>query len=274
VIVLEQRGVSCTLDPALGGSLLALSVAGVDVLRRAPPEPRDVLDVACFPLVPFANRIAHGKVRMHGREIALPSDAAAPPHAHHGHGWRRPWRLVEKTEDTALLEYRHGADEWPWPYVATQRIALVDGGAEIELSITNLSDDDMPAGLGLHPYFARSEGDRIETGSLRMVLNSRDGIPIDEASIDPGEKHLAALEGLDNLLLEETGHARLHLRGVRCSIDATGAVGFHVYVPEDENFFCVEPVSHRPNAFANEAERYAITPGETRRLIMRLTLAS
>jgi aldose 1-epimerase len=273
MIVLERGAVSCTLDPALGGSLLSLSVAGVDVLRRTPPAPLGVFDVACFPLVPFANRIAHGKIIMNGREVALPADAAAPPHAHHGHGWRHPWRLVERIEDSAVLEYRHAADQWPWSYVATQRIALVDGGAEIGLSVTNLSGDHMPAGLGLHPYFARSEADAIETRALRMVLNGSDGIPIDEASIDPGEKPIVALEGLDNLLLDKSGHARLQLGGVRCDMNATGAIGFHVYIPEHENFFCVEPVSHRPNAFASNAERYAIKPGETRGLKMRLTVA-
>jgi aldose 1-epimerase len=272
MIALERSGVACTLDPELGGSLLSLSVDGVDLLRRAPSEPHDVLEAACFPLVPFANRIAHGRMKVHGREVVLPADPAAPPHAHHGHGWRRPWRLVERTEDCAELELRHSPDAWPWAYVATQRVALVDGGAEIDLSVTNLSGEDMPAGLGLHPYFARGEADTIETGALRMVVNSGDGIPIGDAPFDPGEKSVSEAEGLDNLLLDNSGRARLRLGGARCEMHATGAVGFHVYVPERENFFCVEPVSHRPNAFAEHAAQYALAPGDTRRLIMRLTV--
>jgi aldose 1-epimerase len=146
---------------------------------------------------------------MNGREIVLPADPAAPPHAHHGHGWRRPWRLVESTESVVEMELRHSPDAWPWAYVATQRITLIDGGAEIDLSVTNLSDEDMPAGLGLHPYFLRCEADTIETGAIRMVVNGRDGIPTGEAPVDPGEKLVAALEGLDNLLLDESGRARL-----------------------------------------------------------------
>lgn len=274
MIALERRGVACTLDPELGGSLLSLAVGGFDLLRPASPDPRDVLEAACFPLVPFANRIAQGRMSMNGQEIVLPADPAAPPHAHHGHGWRRPWRLAGRTDAVAELELRHSPDAWPWAYLATQRIALVDGGAEIDLSVTNLSDEYMPAGLGLHPYFVRREEDRIETGALRAVVNGSDGIPIDEASIDPGEKPLAALDGFDNLLLDESGPARLHLGGVRCELNATGAVGFHLYVPEHENFFCLEPVSHRPNAFASNAEQHAIEPGDTRRLSMQLIVAS
>jgi aldose 1-epimerase len=172
------------------------------------------------------------------------------------------------------LELRHSPDAWPWGYVATQRITLIGGGVEIDLSITNLSDEDIPAGLGLHPYFIRGEGDTLETGALQMVVNSRDGIPTGEAPIDPGEKLLAVLDGLDNLLLDDSGRARLSLGGVRCDMNASGAVGFHVYVPEHENFFCVEPVSHRPNAFAGNAAQHAIAPGETQRLIMQLTVVS
>jgi aldose 1-epimerase len=129
----------------------------------------------------------------------------------------------------------------------------------------------MPAGLGLHPYFVRREADTIETGALRMVISSSDGIPVGEAAIDPGEKRIAALEGVDNLLLDESGRVCLRLGGLHCVMKASGAVGFHVYVPQHENFFCVEPVSHRPNAFFSNAELYAITPGETRRLSMQLT---
>jgi aldose 1-epimerase len=142
------------------------------------------------------------------------------------------------------------------------------------LSVTNLSGEDMPAGLGLHPYFVRHEEDTIETSALRMVVNDSDGIPIAEAAIDAGEKPVAALEGFDNLLLDGSGRARVQLGCVRCDINARGAVGFHVYVPKHENFFCVEPVSHRPNAFASNAEQHKISPGETRRLVMQLTIGS
>jgi aldose 1-epimerase len=271
VITLERAGLACTLNPELGGSLLSLSVNGKDLLRPTGPEARDVLQAACFPLVPFANRIAEGRMRFRGREIVLPPDPAARPHAHHGHGWRRPWRVVEKTDVLATLEYRHVPDEWPWAYVATQSIALVDGGAQIELSVTNRSDEHMPAGLGLHPYFVRGEADTILVRARRMVVNDRDGIPRGEEPITPGEKFLDTIDGMDNLLLDRSGQVHLSSAGVRCHLEARGAVGFHVYIPNDENFFCVEPVSHRPNAFSKSGERHAIKPGDTRRLGLQLT---
>ena len=271
MIALERSGVACTVEPERGGSLLSLSVNGNDLLRPSGPAPRDVLETACFPLVPFANRIANGRMTIHGRELILPPDPAALPHAHHGHGWRRPWHVVGKTDALAQLEYRHVPDEWPWAYVANQRITLIDGGAEIALSVTNESSEDMLAGLGLHPYFLRKEADTIVVGATRMVTNGPDGIPSGEGPIGPGETSLETIEGMDNLLLDESGQIRVRAAGVRCSLKAKGAVGFHVYIPQRENFFCVEPVSHRPNAFSTDAEHHAIKPGEARRLTMQLT---
>jgi aldose 1-epimerase len=149
---------------------------------------------------------------------------------------------------------------------------LIDGGAEIELSVTNASNEDMPAGLGLHPYFVRGDADTIVVGAKRMVVNDSEGIPRGEEPISPGEKSLATIEGMDNLLLDDSGRVHLRAGGVRCNLEARGAVGFHVYVPEGENFFCVEPVSHQPNAFSRHAEQHTIEPGETRRLTMQLAI--
>jgi aldose 1-epimerase len=274
MIALERGSVACTLDPELGGSLLSLSVDSIDLLRPSPFKPKDILETACFPLVPFANRIADGRMIFRGRDVVLPADPAAPPHAHHGHGWRRPWRLSDASDGFAELEYRHDPDDWPWAYVANQRIALIDSGAKIELSVTNRSDEDMPAGLGLHPYFVRDEAGTIFISSTRMVTSDRDGIPNGEAPIIAGEKSLTSLGGMDNMLLDESGQACLRSGRVLCGLKAEGAVGFHVYVPVGENFYCVEPVSHRPNAFASDAEQYALAPGATRRLITQLTVIS
>jgi aldose 1-epimerase len=105
-----------------------------------------------------------------------------------------------------------------------------------------------------------------------MVTSGPDNIPNGEVAIIAGEKSVESIEGMDNLLLDDSGRARLRAGGVLCDLKARGAVGFHVYVPEAGNFFCVEPVSHRPNAFSGDAEQHTIEPGETRRLSMQLTV--
>ena len=47
------------LEPERGGSIARFGWRGQDLMR--PTCGPSVLDVACFPLVPFSNRIAHGR---------------------------------------------------------------------------------------------------------------------------------------------------------------------------------------------------------------------
>ena len=70
-----------------------------------------------FPMVPFSNRIRDAAFRFRGRLVQLPRNFPPEPHAIHGHAWRAPWTVVERTEAELTLEYRHPADAWPWTYV-------------------------------------------------------------------------------------------------------------------------------------------------------------
>ena len=79
--------------------------------------------MACFPLVPYSNRIRGGRFEFAGRTVQLPS-RPEDPHHEHGHGWRHPWTVVRHEASTIVLRYRHAADSWPWSYEAEQEITL------------------------------------------------------------------------------------------------------------------------------------------------------
>lgn len=144
-----------TLLPSLGGAVATLRRSGIDILRPTPREPEGALDTACFPLVPYANRIAFGRFRFAERDIVLPRNFGDHPHTLHGVGWQRPWTVVDVRDDAATLRLTHAGDQdWPWPFEAEQRFQLEAGGMRTTLSLT-AGDVAMPAGLGLHPYFPR-----------------------------------------------------------------------------------------------------------------------
>src|SRR5262245_32003220 len=44
--------------------------------------------LACFPLVPFSNRIRNGRFQFGGRAVTLPPNRYVAPHALHGDGWQ------------------------------------------------------------------------------------------------------------------------------------------------------------------------------------------
>lgn len=241
----------CEIAPALGGSILALSVAGVDLLRPAPPGTRDILDVACLAMLPFANRVAQGRFTFRRRDIVIGVDPAGAPHALHGHGWRRRWTLVDRSGDRAMLACRHDGAGWPWPYRAEQTIVLTPGGLRLDIGIESLHrTDEMPCGVGLHPYFIRIPESRIAGNATARWRNDETGLAVEEVADDrfstgtpcPVDK----LDGTDHFFRSDGGEVTVNdivrLRG-------DPVTGFHVYVPAGKDVFCVEPVSHTPNSF-------------------------
>jgi aldose 1-epimerase len=249
VLELRLGEATCRVAPALGGALLALNIGGVDVLRRSSAAPVSVLDTACFPLVPFANRIAEGRFRYAGTQIDLPADEATPSHAHHGHGWRRPWAVASQEGSAAKLTYHHPADRWPWSYQVTQHLTLLSDGLAIELEVTNLADQPMPCGFGLHPYFALETESYIEVAAPQRLLPDQRGIPCIPAPGLSGRHSLSDLPASDDLLLDTSGRIRIGAAAWEIELTALKAIGWQFYLPPSSHFFCLEPVSHRPDSF-------------------------
>lgn len=239
-----------------GGAVAALTRAGEDVLRPTPAGATDILDFACFPLVPYANRIAQGRFVFDGREVRLPVLPRFAPHALHGEGWLGVWTVLEQALDHLVLSF--GADGWPWRYEARQTFSLSDDGLRIDLSLTNRDTTPMPAGIGLHPYFPRKTDSRLDAPATG-VWTGEDIVPdrlapSDEVA-DWTDRPVADAPFVDNAYEGWTGEARLSDAAGTTTVRAS-ADRLHVYVPTGEAFLCVEPVSHRPDVF-NQA-----TPGE------------
>ncbi|CAO3421092.1 aldose 1-epimerase [Azospirillum doebereinerae] len=278
-VTLRHGAMDCRLAPACGGSIAAwtLTRAGglVNLFRPASEAALAgdfAPDMACFPLIPFSNRIAGGRFTFQGRRVEMPTDVGSP-HRIHGHGWANPWRVEEQTRSTVRLGFRHRADAWPWSYSATQIAALDDDGLTVTLAVVNESDSDMPAGFGLHPYFPKPPGTRV-TAQL-------DGVWESDATILPCRRHAlppawdfprgVAMDGivLDNGFTGWNGRAALEWPGLGLSLTlrAEGPFGhLIVYAPAGEDYLCLEPVSHMTDALNRpdepDAGVIALPPGE------------
>ncbi|MEI9903363.1 MAG: hypothetical protein WDN06_04840 [Asticcacaulis sp.] len=160
---LQAHDFEVDIDPGYGGALRAFTHRGRDVFRRTPEGSGNILDAAFFALVPICNRIADGRFAFGGHDVRLTPNLLNLPDFFHGHGWRLPWGLLEADDTSATLRLTHGKDEWPWPYEARLHYGLSEKGLRIDLDVTNLADDAMPAGLGFHPYFDLTPGLRLQT---------------------------------------------------------------------------------------------------------------
>lgn len=280
MIVLAAGDWAATLRPDLGGAVAGLTWQGRDILRPTPAEATDPLDTACFPLVPYANRIAGGRFAFGDREAALEVLPRFAPNALHGDGWRAPWRVLRSGADGVELVFEHAAGGWPWTYEARQIFSLTQAGLTVGLSIRNLDSAPMPAGLGLHPYFPAGPDSRLTVEATGVWTVDDSLIPtrlappaaIQDWSHGP---RLGEAVAVDHCYAGWTGPARLSQGDLTILVSASPEAGWlHVFTPAGAGYACLEPVSHRPDAVnAPDGEAsglVALAPGET--LAMSMTI--
>ena len=281
-LLLAAGGALVELAPTTGGAVARFVYRDVDVLRPVSDEARaagSVRGYACYPLVPYSNRIANGKFVFAERTHALARNFGDHPHSIHGVGWQRPWQVVAQQAASAVLAIDHrgveaDAPAWPWAFRATQSFALTASvsGATLaaRITIVNAGTAPFPFGLGFHPFFPRSAATELafhaaavwETDATQLPT-TRIAIP-DAWRFDP-PRAVDALT-LDNVFTDWPGEATLvdRARGVATTIAADRAASFLVvYVPPSRDFLAVEPVTHMTDAFNRAARGEAGTGSRT-----------
>lgn len=281
MISITAGGYELVLAPELGGSMARFSRSGRPILRGndAPASP---LDCACFPLVPYCNRIRGGAFAFRGRRVEIAPNMAGDPSPLHGDGWLGPWILESQTESSACLFFAHEPAEWPWAYEARQTFRLSEAGLEAEISCRNLSPEPMPGGLGFHPYFPCDAATRIDTSVERVW-------EVDERVLPTGIVPAIGRYALDGQPAcgRDLDNGYGGWGGVMRLIGGDGAVTlmaspdarfFQIYSPVGGDMLAAEPVSHANAALNEPEERWGdlglrvLEPGEVMRLRMTLSL--
>jgi aldose 1-epimerase len=259
------------LAPEVGGAIAAFAHRGRHVMRAASPDARSQRNVrgyACYPLVPYSNRIAHAKLAFGARTYELARNFGDHPHAIHGVGWQRTWTVVEHDERSARIALEHrptgdAARAWPWPFDAWQSFALAaDGDRALftaVIGIRNVGDEAFPFGLGWHPYFPRDE--RTVLGFRASGLWQTDDTQLPtvrmpstgEFAFDP--PRAIGDTALDNVFVGWDGEATLADAVAATRARADRACAFVVvYAPRSRGFVAIEPATQMTDAF-NRAYR-------------------
>jgi aldose 1-epimerase len=264
MLTLRSGESSVVLAPEIGGAIVGWTFGAVPLLRRPAPDALiagNVRGLACFPLVPFSNRIAHGRFRWGGKEYLLDRNFGDHPHAIHGVGWQRGWTVAAVGSTRATLTLRHDAvgeqaRSWPFAFAAEQRFTLTTNALLVELAVRNLHPSPAPAGLGLHPYFPRDGAPMLRFDAAQVWLNGANSLPSEPMPVPPAWDHSGGQPvggaSLDNCYIGWDGVAHIVPRASdrpRLRIEAD-ALFRHliVYTPPGQDFFCVEPVSHMNDA--------------------------
>lgn len=286
--ILRSGSLEVLLDPVRGGSIARfdwVADGARTAIMRGNDAPRSVLDCASFPLVPYSNRIRGDRFTFRGREVVLAPNMAGDASPLHGQGWLAPW-TIERVDDTrAELSFLHEAGEWPWRYQARQLFGLDPNGLDLTLTCRNLSDDPMPCGLGLHPYFPCTADTRLDTSVTGAWTIDEAVLPVDlvpaTGRYDLAQRAVCG-QDLDNGFEGWDGEARIETPGAPfvLHMKSADAQRFQIYSPESGGFFVAEPVQ-AANAALGEPEAEwpqlglaILEPGETARLHTRFEVTA
>jgi aldose 1-epimerase len=261
------------LAPAIGGAIAGFAWRGEPLFR--PTRPSDlaagnVRGLACFPLVPCSNRVALARLSFAGQKYVLAPNFSDHPNAIHGNGWQRPWLCTALAPNSAMLELVHrprdaaACHAWPFSYRATQHFILEADVLHATVTIDNIGERAMPAGLGLHPYFPRTASTRLGFRADSVWRNDATNLPIERVAADMGWRDGRDLAGIaiDTVFAGWDGTARIEWPERRLGLVIRSGPPLDrlvVYVPPEHDFLAVEPVSHDTDAFNRMAAGHVDT---------------
>jgi len=282
----------------IGGCLSGLWWGETPVLRsRRATQLDSPRQAACYAMLPYSNRIGHGRLRWNGMEAHLARNFGKHPHPLHGFGWQREWQARRTDDRTVRMTLRHAPDvHWPFAMLAEQVVGLefsAQGTAlHASVKLTNTDTRIQPMGFGWHPYFLRRQpcppegAPAIKSPHLQAMVTGR--WAKDMLELPTQLEPVAALDApVDRLALDHgfegwDGHASIEDEAfsLRLSSSLRRLV---VYTPKPTAHsayfahFCVEPVSHASNAvqMADPMAQglAAVAPGESVQGWMRLEIA-
>jgi len=253
MVELTAAGVVTRIDPADGGRIVSLVIAGVE---RILPKARaraltPAIHWGCYPMVPWAGRLASGRIPTKDGEVRL--EPNLPPSAIHGLGFDKPWEIVERSERAVTMTCELRGLGWPFGGRARQTLRVGAGSLELELEVGGYTRAG-PAGLGWHPWFTRPA-----QGDVEICVDASDVLVLDEELVPTGEvRQVSPSEDLrscpslgdvrlDHVYVRAKSPAVVRWPDLELRIDYDASMRT-VVVHTPPAGFCVEPQTMWPNA--------------------------
>jgi aldose 1-epimerase len=241
VVSLRNAHLYADIVPEVGGGLARLDLARdgqrLAVLRGLDPSAQSATpgQLACFPLVPWSNRLSPEGFEFEGRAVRPAPNRAGEPCPIHGHGWQHAWKVVDRSDTHVTLSMDH-RDDATFSYHSQLRYRLQGSALHVDLEVRNDGPLAMPFGLGLHPWMPRDDD---------VVLCA----PAHVAGWDFTESTPLPAGAVDNVFSGWNGAAQIRWPGKGITLDITANMNYFIlYAPVGGAFFCIEPVDHLINA--------------------------
>ena len=262
ILTIADGAAEAAIVPELGAGLASYDLVDGDrraaVFRPCPdPSGAQAFDLASNLLVPWSNRISGGGFFFAGEFHRLEPNFPGEPYPIHGNGFSSPWSVERQAPASAELSLR-SEGPGPFRYQAHASYALAGAALMMRLTVRNLGPASLPFGLGFHPWIVRGPATVLQARAGRVVLETSDHLPADEAPASSRpEWDFAAPRALpaswiNNAFLDWDARASVLWPDRKLALDIEADPPLSTYILYSPSavadFFCFEPVTHPVDA--------------------------
>ncbi|ASR09980.1 hypothetical protein CHY08_23065 (plasmid) [Rhizobium leguminosarum bv. viciae] len=233
----------------------------VTLLRPSSSDNVDALGSACYPLVPFGNRVKNNQFSFDGNDYQFTANTEWDKHYLHGEGWQADWSIARQTRASIEMGFTQSGGHTPYVYQASQRFVLDETGLTLTLMVENRGERGMPFGLGWHPYFPLTPGTTLLAPARAFWTEAEGWLPGERTAI-PEDLDFSSPAPLphrwvNNGFEDWSGEAFITWPELATTLHLTAdAIFRHAFVFVSDttfdpsfrrDYFCFEPMSHLAN---------------------------
>lgn len=265
-LILKNNSFSVGILPNLGGALSFLKKGEQDILRPCFEDETEPKNTAMFVMLPYASFIRENHFPYFGITRTIKQKTKGNFLAMHGDIWHSQGEVIFQDSEKVELKFIHSKDSgFPFEYTAQVLYHLTESGLQITLKLTNNSNLPMPFGMGIHPFFIKDKKIKIQYNSTHLWYRDDDPIMghpyeipkeynFNEPNTLPKNSTDISVSGWDGSALIENSTEQISLQA------DSNFRHLILYSPKNKNYFCLEPVTHTPDAF-NLASRGIVGTG-------------
>jgi aldose 1-epimerase len=262
LIRLRNRHLEAWISPRHGAAIARLFEpdSGFEVLRTTSDDDvarGETMKFACFPMVPYSNRIGYRRMSFDGKVFELESNRVGSPHSFHGNAWMAEWKIDDASDDTLRVSHVHDAGDghWPFPYRVEQSFTLAENTLCLCLRVRNIGEQAFPVGAGWHPYFTTDADSCVTFQAQQVWTNDSDMLPVEPVPVDGdwyfGKARPTRGLAIDNCFHGWEGKAILSHPARQRTVSISGCrrlSSLVVFRPGDgREFIAIEPVTQVNN---------------------------
>lgn len=264
MIELGNSKVKIAVSPEAGASLAYFKVVNgdktVDVMRPATDKAindKEANGFAMYPILPYVSRIHDGFFVYWGIKRAVPANVSFDKEPFDGDGWRNAWTVKSSDATGVTLVYAHdGKKGFPFAYEAEVTYKVSDSGFSVRIVLKNTGMLPMPCAMGVHPFFPKAKDVIVKMHNKNVWEHM--GTPLRDKpykiSPDWSFEEGRAIHGmvLDTSFGGFEGNAEITWPTQKVRLNIKAYEEFNhviVVIPENKNFFSVEPVTSSTDAF-------------------------